>query len=141
MLIGVDRKKSKERLEAAYNDSDGVTAQFNKNLLFRINRELDGNFDIGRFSHRAFYNEEEGRIEMHLVSTENQRVSISGEDFRFKAGETIHTENSYKYTPDEVKEMFPDEYQLQNMWTDPEELFGVYYFTIGSVQQITLELT
>jgi len=129
MLIGVDRKKSKERLEAAYNDRAGVTAEFNKNLLLRINRDLGGNFDTGRFSHRAFYNEEKGRIEMHLESAEDQTVSIEGEEFRFKAGETIHTENSYKYTPEEVEGLFPDEYQLRKMWTDPEELFGVYYFT------------
>ena len=133
MLIGVDRKKSKERLEEAYNDSAGVTAQFNKNLLLRINRELAGTFDLTCFKHKAFYNEEQGRIEMHLESTKSQDVTVAGEVFHFEAGETIHTENSYKYTPDEVKELFPGQYRFEDMWTDPEELFGVYYFTMGKV--------
>ena len=133
MLIGVDRKKSKERLEAAYNDRAGVTAEFNKNLLLRINRELAGTFDLTCFKHKAFYNEEQGRIEMHLESTKSQDVTVAGEVFHFEAGETIHTENSYKYTPDEVKELFPGQYRFEDMWTDPEELFGVYYFTMGKV--------
>ncbi|TVR36705.1 MAG: L-histidine N(alpha)-methyltransferase [Balneolaceae bacterium] len=131
MLIGVDRKKSKERLEAAYNDSAGVTAQFNKNLLLRINRELAGTFDLTCFKHKAFYNEAEGRIEMHLVSTKNQDVTVAGEVFHFEAGETIHTENSYKYTPVEVKELFSEQYRFEEMWTDPEDLFGVYYFSVS----------
>src|SRR3546814_20476405 len=99
MVIGVDLKKDPDILVPAYDDRDGVTAAFNLNLLARINRELGGNFDLGRFRHRAIYARDKGRIEMHLESREEQTVTIPGRRFHFAAGETIHTENSYKYTP------------------------------------------
>jgi dimethylhistidine N-methyltransferase len=97
-IIGVDLIKDPAILHAAYNDAAGVTAQFNLNLLTRINRELRANFDLDAFDHHAFYNGEFQRIEMHLASTKPQKVRICGETIDFRAGETIHTENSYKYS-------------------------------------------
>src|SRR3546814_2862939 len=93
MLIGIDLKKDEDILHAAYNDAAGVTAAFNKNLLSRINTELGGDFDLAAFRHDAFWNAEEGRIEMHLVSEVDQAVRIGGQRFAFRAGESIHTEN------------------------------------------------
>src|SRR5215475_107181 len=98
LIIGVDLVKEAKILNAAYNDAAGLTAKFNLNLLARINRELDGNFDLASFDHHAFYNRERHRIEMYLVSKKRQRVSVAGRGVEFRAGETIHTENSYKYT-------------------------------------------
>jgi dimethylhistidine N-methyltransferase len=98
LIIGVDLVKDPKILNTAYNDGAGLTAKFNLNLLARINRELDGNFDLENFSHRAFYNSERHRIEMHLVSKRRQKVRVAGRVIEFRAGETIHTENSYKYT-------------------------------------------
>jgi L-histidine Nalpha-methyltransferase len=104
MLVGVDLRKDRAVLEAAYDDAAGVTAAFNLNLLARINHELDGNFDLSAFQHRAIYNEVLGRIEMYLVSARDQSVTIEriGSTVRFAAGETIHTENSYKYSLAEI---------------------------------------
>jgi dimethylhistidine N-methyltransferase len=98
LIIGVDLEKEKSILNAAYDDPAGVTARFNLNLLTRINRELDGTFDVSTFSHEAFYNSERHRIEMHLASKKRQKVRVAGRVIDFRAGETIHTENSYKYT-------------------------------------------
>src|SRR5699024_10208327 len=98
MLLGVDLKKDKKILEAAYNDSRGITARFNKNMLTHINRALSADFKVDQFRHRAFFNEAESRIEMHLVSTKKQEVDIAGRSVSFRQGESIHTENSYKYT-------------------------------------------
>jgi dimethylhistidine N-methyltransferase len=98
LVVGVDLVKDANILNAAYDDAAGVTAQFNLNLLTRINRELAADFDVDAFSHRAFYNSERRRIEMHLVSGRRQTVNIAGHMLKFAAGETIHTENSYKYT-------------------------------------------
>ena len=98
LIIGVDLVKDAKILNAAYNDAAGLTAKFNLNLLARINRELDGDFDLASFDHHAFYNRERHRIEMHLVSKKRQRVSVAGRGVEFRAGETIHTENSDKYT-------------------------------------------
>lgn len=102
-LIGVDLKKEESVLHAAYNDAQGVTAAFNLNLLQRINSEIGGDFDTDRFAHHAFYNADEGRIEMHLVSRAQQAVHIDGHTFWFRKGETIHTENAYKYTVAEFR--------------------------------------
>jgi dimethylhistidine N-methyltransferase len=99
-IVGVDLVKDAEVLTAAYNDEAGVTAAFNLNLLVRINRELGGGFDLTAFRHRAWYNAEQRRIEMHLVSLAKQKVRACGKSFEFWRGETIHTENSYKYTVD-----------------------------------------
>ena len=98
LLIGVDLVKDPGVLNAAYNDPAGITARFNLNLLARINRELDGNFELESFRHHAFYNSERRRIEMHLASRKRQQVEVCGHLIEFRAGETIHTENSYKYT-------------------------------------------
>lgn len=103
MLVGVDTKKRESIMHRAYNDSQGVTARFNKNILERINRELGGDFNVNDFEHQAWYNHEHGRIEMHLCSQRRQRVRVQGYDFDFERGETIHTENSYKYDPHEFE--------------------------------------
>jgi dimethylhistidine N-methyltransferase len=104
LLVGIDLRKDRAILEPAYNDARGVTAEFNLNLLARINRELEANFDLDAFRHRAVYNEEAGRVEMYLVSTRPQRVRIAGIDLdvEFAAEEAIHTENSYKYSSAEI---------------------------------------
>ena len=98
LVVGFDLVKDELTLERAYNDAEGVTAKFNLNLLARINRELGADFDLAAFRHRAFFNRAESRVEMHLVSTRRQSVRVKGARFDFRAGETIHTENSYKYT-------------------------------------------
>ena len=103
LIIGVDLVKDARVLTTAYNDAAGVTAAFNLNLLTRINRELDGGFDLSTFKHRAWYNADKGRVEMHLVSIANQKVRVCGRSFEFRRGETIHTENSYKYTLDSFR--------------------------------------
>ena len=98
LVVGIDLVKDEETLNRAYNDIEGVTARFNLNLLARMNRELGADFDIAAFKHSAFFNHDKSRIEMHLASTTRQTVRISGASVDFRAGETIHTENSYKYT-------------------------------------------
>jgi L-histidine N-alpha-methyltransferase len=107
LLIGFDLQKDSKVITAAYNDSQGVTAKFNLNLLARINKELDGNFDLDRFAHKAFYNKRSHRIEMHLVSAIDQDVYIGAVDrsFNFKKNETIHTENSYKYNLHQIRQI------------------------------------
>ena len=107
LLVGIDLRKDRRTLELAYDDAQGVTAEFNRNILARINRELGGQFDLGAFHHRALYNEDEGRIEMYLVSAVPQTVRIGALDLwvPFEAGETIHTENSYKYSLAEIGEL------------------------------------
>ncbi|TCT07758.1 L-histidine N(alpha)-methyltransferase [Aquabacter spiritensis] len=127
LVLGVDLKKDVRRLEAAYDDAEGVTAAFNLNLLARINRELDGNFDLDRFAHAALFNEEESRIEMHLVSRADQIVRAADRTFRFAAGETIHTENSYKYASEDVAELARAAgWHTEQVWTDAQTLFGVF---------------
>lgn len=131
LLIGVDLKKNKDVLHAAYNDNDGVTAAFNENLLTRISDELDATFDLKKFHHHAFYNEHLGRIEMHLVSDETHTVSIGNHDFEFTKNETIHTESSYKYTIDEFQILAKKAgFNPINVWTDPDNLFSVHYFEV-----------
>lgn len=127
LVIGVDLKKNRSVLEAAYNDADGVTAAFNLNLLRRINRELSGTFELRDFEHRAFYREDHGRIEMHLVSRRAQRVNVGGVPFDFAAGETIHTENSYKYTIDEFLRLAERAgFRSARTLTDARNLFSVH---------------
>jgi L-histidine Nalpha-methyltransferase len=131
MLIGVDLKKDPEILDAAYNDRAGVTAAFNLNLLDRINRELDGDLDIDRFEHVAFYREAEGRVEIYIRSQADQQAQISGRRFRFAAGELIHTEYSYKYSVREFRSLAADAgFRPVDTWTDPAELFSVHYFRL-----------
>lgn len=128
LLIGVDLKKNQKILEAAYNDSEGITAAFNKNLLKRINLELGSNFDLDAFEHHAFYNIEKGRVEMHLVSTKAQKVIIGEKEFFFSKSETIHTEISNKYTIREFRELASDSYACRKTWTDSKSYFSVHYF-------------
>lgn len=128
LLIGVDLKKDVGVLEAAYNDSKGVTAEFNKNILARINREAGANFNLEQFRHRAFYNAAKGRVEMHLESLTAQAVQINGTRISFDEGETIHTENSHKYTVDEFEKIAGDNFKRIRTWTDERDYFSVHYF-------------
>jgi len=127
LLVGVDLKKDKKVLDSAYDDAAGVTAAFNLNLLARINRELDGDFQLRRFCHKAFYDEDKGRIEMHLESLAAQIVHVRGERLRFSQGETIHTEISCKYSVEEFRAVahragfMPDQ-----TWVDAASLFSVH---------------
>ncbi|MPZ38160.1 MAG: L-histidine N(alpha)-methyltransferase [Rhizobiales bacterium] len=126
LIIGFDLVKDVHVLNAAYNDAAGVTARFNLNLLTRINRELGANFDLGAFCHQAFYNAERRRIEMHLASRTRQKVKITGRSFEFRAGETIHTESSYKYTPESFGAMARGSgWTPVASWTDPQRNFMV----------------
>lgn len=127
MLIGVDLKKEAEVLEAAYNDQQGITAQFNKNIIKHINRKLGADFTIDKFKHKAFYNEQAGRVEMHLVSAEQQTVTIDDTVFQFEEGESIHTENSYKYSIDEFEELVSEWYNVKKVWTDEKDYFSLQY--------------
>jgi dimethylhistidine N-methyltransferase len=131
MLVGVDLKKDHGVLHAAYNDAQGVTAAFNLNVLERINRELGGDFDVARFTHRAHYDEVLGRIEMHLVSATAQRVRVRDHEFWFAAGETIHTENSYKYSVEEFQALAARAgFTPSHCWVDPQRLFSIHYLTV-----------
>jgi dimethylhistidine N-methyltransferase len=126
-IIGVDLIKDPAILHAAYNDASGVTAQFNLNLLTRINRELGANFDLDAFDHHAFYNGELERIEMHLVSTRRQTVRVCGETIGFRAGETIHTENSYKYSVESFSALARGTgWAPHAVWADAEQYFSVH---------------
>ena len=128
MLIGVDLEKDSPTLEAAYNDADGVTAAFNLNLLRRLNRELDADFDLAAFAHRAFYDRDHGRIEMHLESLSDQTVSLSGEQIVFRTGETIHTESSYKYAVEQFQAMAARcGFRADRVWTDDRRLFSLHW--------------
>ncbi|MGN6570590.1 MAG: L-histidine N(alpha)-methyltransferase [Pseudolabrys sp.] len=130
IIVGADLVKPVEILNAAYNDAAGVTAAFNMNLLARMNRELGANFRLECFEHHAFFNRERSRIEMHLASLKRQKVKVAGETFEFRAGETIHTENSYKYSIDSLRALargvgwLPD-----GVWTDAKGYFSVQAFT------------
>jgi L-histidine N-alpha-methyltransferase len=127
LLIGVDLKKRREVLEAAYNDARGVTAAFNLNLLARINRELGGTFDLDGFRHRAFYDEGLGRIEMHLESVRPQTAAVGGHRFRFERGETIHTEISCKYSVPGFQRLAAGAgWGALGAWTDEAALFSIH---------------
>ncbi len=111
----------------AYDDVAGITAAFNRNMLVRLNREAGAEFDIGAFSHRAVWNDEQSRIEMHLVSGADQSVRVGGQQIRFARGETIHTENSYKHTPERFKGIAASAgWHCRAIWTDPARLFALY---------------
>ena len=127
LIIGVDLEKDLERLHRAYDDEEGVTAAFNKNLLVRINRELGGDFDLAAFRHAAIWNADEHRIEMHLVSETTQVAHVLGHRFGFGAGETIHTENSHKYTVDRFQALAREAgWQPSDVWLDDERLFSLH---------------
>jgi L-histidine Nalpha-methyltransferase len=131
LLIGVDLHKNRHVLERAYNDSAGVTAQFNLNLLVRANRELGADFDVKRWRHQAVYNPTESRVEIYLVSDTPQPVRIADRRFDFRAGEKITTEYSYKHGPEAFIALARSAgFEFAHMWTDDERLFGVFYFTV-----------
>jgi dimethylhistidine N-methyltransferase len=132
MVLGVDRRKDPRILEAAYNDARGVTAEFNLNVLLRLNRELAADFDLRLFRHRAFFNEAASRIEMHLVSLAAQDVTVAGERISFDAGETIWTESSYKYDVQSLRVMATAAgFEVTRLWTDSRQLFWVAYLSVN----------
>ena len=127
MVIGVDLEKDERVLYRAYNDTAGVTGRFNLNVLHRINRELGGNFDLSAFTHRAIYNRERHRIEMHLISRKAQAVRVLGRSFSFRAGESIHTENSYKYSLERFTALAQGSgWTPRECWTDSAGMFSVH---------------
>ena len=135
LLLGVDLVKDPARLHAAYNDAQGVTAAFNLNLLRRANRELGTDFDLEGFAHAAFYNAPLRRIEMHLVSRRAQSVRLDGQRFDFEEGETIHTENSYKFTAPGLHALAVKAgLRPTAVWTDPERLFSVHWLQSPAAQ-------
>ncbi len=129
LLIGVDLKKNKNILVPAYADKSGITASFNLNLLQRINTELKGNFNLSKWTHKAIYNEEIGRIEMHLISTCKQNVSIKDKHFIFEKDESIHTESSYKYSVEEFQSLGRQAgFEIDSVWVDSNKLFSLHLF-------------
>ncbi len=127
LLIGVDLKKDKRILDAAYDDAQGVTAEFNLNLLHRINRELEGDFVVKRFRHVAYYDEALGRVEMHLESGYAQVAHVAGQRFDFRPGETIHTEISCKYGVEEFQSLAARaRFHAERVWTDANRMFSVH---------------
>lgn len=134
VLIGVDTKKDPDILNAAYNDSRGITAAFNLNMLRHLNTQLGTNFDLAAFEHRAFYNEGAGRIEMHLVSTRAQTVTVDGQRIAFAAGESIWTESSYKYSITDFAKMAQSAgLEQRAVWQDDRGLFSVHYLTVAAI--------
>jgi dimethylhistidine N-methyltransferase len=132
LVIGVDLRKDRAVLDAAYNDAQGVTAEFNLNLLQRMNRELEGGFDRARFAHDAFYNEREGRIEIYIRSLARQRVRVAGRIFAFEEGERIHTEYSYKYDIETFQRLAGRAgFYPEAAWTDPRALFSVHFLRVA----------
>ena len=131
LLVGIDLRKDRTVLEQAYDDAQGVTARFNRNLLARINRELDGDFDLEAFRHQAVYNEEVGRVELYLESTSAQRVQIDELDMEvaFESGERIHTENSYKYSRQEIEDLASAAgLRVRDQWFDSQRRFSLNLF-------------
>jgi len=128
LILGVDLKKDPQRLHDAYNDTAGVTAQFTLNLLRRMNRELEANFELSAFAHEAFYNEAAGRIEIYIRSLRGQTVSVAGHRFTFTKGERVHTEYSYKYDEAGIAELARrGGFSIAQYWTDPARLFAVVF--------------
>ena len=130
LLIGIDLHKDKNILEAAYNDKENVTAEFNLNLLDRLNREFNTDFDVSKFKHYAFYNEAEKRIEMHLISEVEQSVTICDRKFYFNKHETILTEYSHKYTLSGFAELAEDYFEIKKVWLDKKKYFSVLYLAV-----------
>ena len=133
LVLGADRRKDPTVLHAAYNDSSGVTAAFNLNMLARLNREYDADFDLGRFSHRAVWNDEASRVEMHLVSAVDQCVRVAGEPFHFALGETVWTESSYKYDRPRLEALASAAgFTIAKLWTDDREWFWVAALAVAA---------
>jgi dimethylhistidine N-methyltransferase len=138
LIVGADLIKAPEILNAAYNDKQRVTAKFNKNLLVRINRELGANFKLECFEHHAFYNRERNRIEMHLAAMKRQKVRILGETIDFRAGETIHTENSYKYSGESLNALAGGVGWMPiKAWTDAKKYFVIAAFKLQARPKVT----
>ncbi len=132
LIVGADLIKSVEILNAAYNDAAGVTAKFNLNLLVRMNRELRATFKLDTFEHHAFFNRERHRVEMHLASLKRQKVKVAGETIEFRVGETIHTENSYKYSIASLGALARGAgWQPAGAWTDARDHFSIQAFTLA----------
>ncbi len=130
-LIGVDLRKSREVLESAYNDTAGITAKFNLNMLSRINNKLDADFDLSAFRHLAVFDDKAGRIEMRLVSLRPQTVDVAGVAIEFEQNEYIVTEYSHKYTPEEFEALAAEVgLNVVRLWTDPDALFSVQYLEV-----------
>ncbi len=133
LIVGADLIKDTEILNAAYNDKQGITAKFNLNLLVRINRELRGTFKLDTFEHHAFFNRERNRVEMHLASLKRQKVKVAGECFEFRVGETIHTENSYKYSVESLGALARGVgWMPSGVWTDKRGYFSIQAFTLAA---------
>ncbi|HET8699825.1 MAG TPA: L-histidine N(alpha)-methyltransferase [Gammaproteobacteria bacterium] len=131
LLIGVDLKKDPETLQAAYNDAAGVTAEFNKNVLVRLNRELGADFSLQNFRHRAVYDDDHGRVEMRLVSLKPQSVHVAGRTLDFAKGEYIVTEHSHKYSVEEFRELARRAgFEPVVTWVDADQLFSVHYLKV-----------
>ena len=129
LIVGVDLRKDVSRLLQAYDDSSGVTAAFNRNLLIRLNREAGADFNVEAFAHRARWNAFENRIEMHLESLRTQTVHVAGHPIDFAIGETIHTENSYKHSVADFQELAGQAgWSAEKLWTDDEKLFSIHAF-------------
>ena len=138
LIVGADLIKAPEILNAAYNDKQRVTAKFNKNLLVRVNRELGANFKLECFEHHAFYNRERNRIEMHLAAMKRQKVRILGETIDFRAGETIHTENSYKYSVESLNALAGGVGWMPiKAWTDAKKYFVIAAFKLQARPKVT----
>lgn len=134
LVIGVDVKKCTRILDAAYNDAAGMTAAFNLNLLKRINRELKGTFDLDAFTHCAHYNDALGRMEMHLYSLAFQSARVDGHLFSFTSGESIHTENSHKYTPEEFQALAREAgFRPVKTWLDSAKMFSLHCLDVGAI--------
>jgi dimethylhistidine N-methyltransferase len=131
LLVGVDRVKDISILENAYNDSKQVTAAFNLNLLKRLNTELDANFEVNNFHHNAFFNEQLSRIEMHLISNKDQYVTVANKTFFFAEGESLHTENSYKYSYQAFLDLAAKAgFKCRQHWTDENQWFSVFLLEV-----------
>ena len=132
LVIGVDPRKDPAIIRAAQDDSEGLTAQFNLNLLHRINRELDGTIPVDRFEHRASWDDSRGRLELHLVAREDVAFAVAGRRFAMRAGETIHTENSYKYRPEEAQLLARAAgWEPLVAWSDPQGLYTLHVWSAG----------
>ena len=132
LLVGVDAKKDADVLGGAYNDASGATARFNRNLLRHVNAAVGANFDPRAFDHRAVYNDAAGRIEMYLDSRRDQVVRVDGEEVAFAAGEPLHTENSYKYAPEEFQAKAERAgFERVALWQDDRRYFMVYLLRVG----------
>lgn len=130
ILIGVDLRKDKDLLEKAYNDAAGITSDFNLNILDRLNNTLNAGFDLNKYKHLAFFNEMESRIEMHLVSSEDQLVKINNTSVYMRKNEHIITEYSYKYTLNSFSELVSENYKVKEIWLDKNKLFSVQYLVL-----------